>query len=271
VRKTIRENKLIDKRDRIAVALSGGKDSLTTLYLLKKIFKNNSGIKLIGITIDQGFGSTTKYEASLTKQICEDIEIEHHTFSFKEEFNKDVEKIIKNNKFSYCAVCGVLRRSLINRKARELKCKKLATGHNLDDECQNVLMNIIKGDMISFARVGAMPMISNNPKFVPRIKPLINIPEKEVVLFAKIKKIKYSDKKCPYRKFNTLRGETIKYLNNLEKNSPGIKYSLLNNVNKIVPNIRKVFEKDQIKICKKCGEPTSQEICRVCEIIDIKY
>jgi len=249
-------------------AVSGGKDSSSVLYLLTKIFKNNPNIEIIGITIDQGFGCVTEYDALFTKQLCEKLGLKHYTFSFKKEFGKDVKDLIKKNpKSSYCEICGVLRRYLLNKKSRELGCKKLATGHNLDDECQSILMNILKGDMMRLVRVGSMPMINKNSKFVPRIKPLINIPEDEVILFAKINKIKYSSQKCPYRKFNTLRGDTIKYLNILEKNSPGIKHSLLESATKLKPYIEKQFKNERIKLCEKCKEPASKKICKTCEVL----
>ena len=268
VRKTIRENNLVDKKDKIAVALSGGKDSSATLYLLTKIFKNNPTVEIIGITIDQGFGCVTEYDAAYASQLCEDFKIKHLTFSFKKEFGKEVKDLIKKSpKPNYCAVCGVLRRHLINKKVREIGCKKVATGHNLDDECQSILMNILKGDMMRLVRVGSMPMINKNSRFVPRIKPLINVPEDEVILFAKINKIKYSSQKCPYRKFNTLRGDTIQFLNTLEKNSPGIKYSLLESALKLKPYVEKQFKKGSIKLCEKCKEPASKKICKTCEVL----
>jgi len=268
VRKTIRENNLVDKRDKIAVALSGGKDSSTILYLLKKIFKNNPNVEIIAITIDPGIDYVTKYCIPYSKHLCKDSKVKHYLFSFKKEFGKNVREVIKNNpKSSYCEICGVLRRYLINKKVRELGCKKVVTGHNLDDECQSILMNILKGDMMRLVRVGSMPMINKNSKFVPRIKPLINIPEDEVILFAKINKIKYSSKKCPYREFNTLRGDTIQFLNTLEKNSPGIKYSLLESAIKLKPYVEKQFKKNRMKLCEKCKEPASKKICKTCEVL----
>ena len=268
MKRTVRENKLVDKKDKIAVALSGGKDSSATLYFLKKIFKNNPNVEIIGITIDQGFGDVTKKNVSVSAQLCKELGVKHHVFSFKKEFGKDIKETFnKNPNLSYCTVCGVLRRYLINKKARELGCTKVATGHNLDDECQSILMNILKGDMMRLVRVGAMPMISKNSKFVPRIKPLINIPEEEVILFAKINSIKHSNQKCPYRKFNTLRGESIEFLNKLEKKSFGIKYSLLESALKLKPYVEKQFKSERIKLCEKCQEPASKKICKTCEVL----
>ncbi len=265
-RKIIRENNLIDKKDKIAVALSGGKDSSTTLYLLKKIFKNNPNIEIIGITIDQGFGCVTEYDATFASQLCKKLDVKHYIFSFKKEFGKNVKELIKKNpKYSYCTICGVLRRYIINKKTRELGCKKVATGHNLDDECQTILMSMLKGDIKRLVRIGAMST-TKNPKFVPRIKPLINIPEDEIVLFAKINKIKHSSQKCPFRKFNTLRGDTIEYLNVLEKNSPGIKHSLLESAIRLKPYLEKQFN-EKIMLCEKCEEPASKKICKTCQVL----
>jgi uncharacterized protein (TIGR00269 family) len=268
VRKTIRTNNLIGKKDKIAVALSGGKDSSSTLHLLTNIFKSNPNIEIIAITIDQGFGCVNEYNAALAGSLCQELGVKHYIFSFKKEFKKDFKEIVKKNpKSNYCSICGVLRRYLINKKVRELCCTKLATGHNLDDECQSILMNMIKGDMMRLARVGAMPLLSQNSKFVPRIKPLFNIPESESLLFAKINKIKFSAQSCPFAKFNALRGETEQFLNNLEKRSPGIKYSLLESALHLKPYIEKKFTKQKIKFCEKCDEPTSQKICKTCEVL----
>ncbi|NCO96513.1 MAG: TIGR00269 family protein [Candidatus Aenigmarchaeota archaeon CG_4_10_14_0_8_um_filter_37_24] len=268
VRKNIRSNNLIGKKDKIAVALSGGKDSSSTLFLLKKIFKNNPNIEIIAITIDQGFGCVNEYNAALASGFCQEIGVKHHIFSFKQEFKKTFKELVrKNPKSSYCSICGVLRRYLINKKVRELGCTKLATGHNLDDECQSILMNVIKGDMMRLARTGAMPMMAKNPKFIPRIKPLFNIPESEVLLFAKTNKIKFSGQSCPFAKFNSLRGETEQYLNNLEKKSPGVKHSLLESALKLKPHVEKQFKKDKIKLCEKCKEPASKKMCKTCEVL----
>lgn len=266
VRKTIRVNGLVERGDKIAVAMSGGKDSLASLYLLKKIIKDPT-VSLVGITIDQGFGRRAKNDAALAAQLCSKIGVEHHIFSFKEEFGKTILEVMKNSEKSYCEVCGVLRRYLLNKKARELKCSKIATGHNLDDECQSILMNFMKGDMLRLARIGAMPFIAKNPKLVPRIKPLISIPEEEVTLFAKLARIKHSKQKCPYRRYNALRGETENFLNRLEKRSHGIKHSILESAKKLKPHIEKQFKEGKIGFCEKCKEPASNRTCKSCKVL----
>jgi len=267
VRKTIRNNDLIKNDDRILVALSGGKDSSSVLLLLKNIFQKNPKMKIEAITIDPGIEETQE-GIKKASDFCRKLGIKRHLFSFSEEFGVSLEEVVESNEnLGYCEICGVFRRYLINKKAREMGFDKVVTGHNLDDEAQSILMNVMKGDMMRLARVGPKPMISGNPKFVPRIKPLINVPEKEIVLFARINEIKHYKKQCPFRRYNNLRGETIKYLNALEKSSPGLKHSLLNSALRLKPHIEKEFEKTEIKLCEKCKEPTSRKICKTCKVL----
>jgi len=269
VKRTIRINKLIENGDKIAVAVSGGKDSANTLFLLNKIFKNNRKIDFFAITIDEGIQGYRNKSIKKSEIFCKKIGVGQHIFTFKKEFGFTVDKLTKKMKSGYCGSCGLLRRYLLNKKARELKATKLATGHNLDDECESILMNIMKGDLLRLVRSGPMPMLTRHKKFVPRIKPLIMIPENESILYAKINNLTFRPKSCIYSVDNPLRGQTRKFLKNLEETSPGIKYSLYESANKIVPFIRTKFRKGKIGICKKCGEPSSQSICKVCELLEI--
>jgi len=267
VKRTIRVNKLIENGDRIAVAVSGGKDSANVLFLLNKIFKNNPKIEFFVITIDEGIKGYRDKSIKKSEIFCKKIGVEQHIFTFKEECGITVDELVKRIKSGYCGSCGLLRRYLLNKKAKALKATKLATGHNLDDECESILMNILKGDLLRLVRSGPMPMLTRHKKFVPRIKPLITIPENESILYAKINNITFQPKRCIYSVDNSLRGEARKFLKNLEETSPGIKYSLYKSAKKIMPFIKTKFRSGRISICKECGEPSSQKICKVCELL----
>ncbi len=267
VKKTIGSNKLIEKGDKVAVAHSGGKDSSNLIFLLNDIFKNNPGVKLFVITVNEGIKGYRDKAVKKSESFCRKIGVEQHVFSFKKEFGFTVDDLTKKIKSGYCGDCGLLRRYMLNKKARELGATKLATGHNLDDECQSILMNVLKGDLLRLVRVGPMPHITKHLNFVPRIKPLILIPENESELFARINDIPFHPKKCPYSVDNPLRGKTRNFLNGLEQTSPGIKFSLYGSAHRMKPFIIKKFKRDKIRSCKKCGEPSSQEICKVCELL----
>lgn len=268
VRLTISKNKLIENGDRIVVAFSGGKDSGNTLYLLHKIFKNNPNVSIVAMTINEGISGYRNQTIDECINFCKKLGIEHHVFSYKGMFHTTIDELAKDNEDSMCGFCGIFRRYLLNEGARKLKATKLATGHNLDDEAQSIVMNVLKGDLMRFARMGPIPRIKKHKKFVQRIKPLINIPERESALYALLNEVPAYFTECPYAHRNALRMETRDFLNRMEEKSPGIKYSIISSARKIVPFVEKSFKKLEIKNCSRCGEPSSGEMCVVCKTME---
>ena len=133
VRKTIRIYRMIGKEDHVGVAVSGGKDSMTLLYLLHKIFKPTR-VKIIALAIDEGIKGYRDSEFRFVKKFCLTYQIPLKTYSFKKTFGKTLDDIKKKDpKTIPCTYCGVFRRKILNEKALELKLDKIATGHNLDD------------------------------------------------------------------------------------------------------------------------------------------
>ena len=262
VRKTIRLHNLIDKQDIIGCACSGGKDSMSTLYILSKILKPRNQ-KIIALAIDEGID---KYrDLTFLKNFCNKNKIELHTFSYKKEFGKTLDKMLKLTKEKPCSICGVFRRYLLNTKAKELGATKLATGHNLDDEAQTILMNQFRRNISASARLGPITGTITDARFVRRIKPLYFLTEREVAVFAIINNLKDEYNECPnaaesYRCF--IRDK----LNEIEVKFPGTKHSIVNSFMEIQPMLRKDFNKKQIKACKYCFEPCSQEVCQACKM-----
>jgi uncharacterized protein (TIGR00269 family) len=258
--KTVRESKLIKKSDVVVVGVSGGKDSSVLLYLLAQLQKR-VGFSLKAVSVDEGISGYRDASLLIAKNICASLYVEHSVFSFKQEFGKTMDDL---NVKKYCTYCGVLRRNLINKAARELGATVLAVGHNLDDEAQSILMNIINSDVNSFMRLGPKPSSSNNSKFVPRIKPIRNILEKEIIEYAKIKKIPFYDGECPYSKDN-VRREALFLLDSLEKKRPGTKMKIVSFYDSL-----NSYEKKQkiMNYCMKCGEPSSKKICMACTLIE---
>jgi uncharacterized protein (TIGR00269 family) len=149
---------------------------------------------------------------------------------------------------------------ILLKKIRKLKITKIATSHNLDDECQRILLNVLKGSLSELDDL-------TTKKIVPMICPLINIPENELEIYAKINDIPFSSKKYFLSTDNKLNEQIRKFLNDLDGTSSGIKYNLYESSLKIMPFIRTKFKTGKIGLCKKCGEPSSQEVCKVCELM----
>jgi uncharacterized protein (TIGR00269 family) len=262
VKKDIKKQGKTENNSKIAVALSGGKDSVVALHILHDIFSQRKTIELYAITVDEGIKGYRDNSIKYAKKNCKNLEIPHHIISFKEIIGKSLDKIATlNNELGECSFCGVFRRLCLNQKSKELKISKLATGHNLDDMAQSILMNFTNGDMKKLARLG--PHLKVQPGLVPRILPLRTIPEKENALYAILKNIEFHDAECPYA-INAMRGKFRDIVDDLEYVNPGTRHSILNSYDNIKDLLLKQYPPADLGKCKLCGEPTSQDLCKAC-------
>ncbi len=257
VKDTISKGRMIKRGEKIGVALSGGKDSTTLLEILTKM-----GIDTPAILIDEGIKGYREKTIKHAKELCKNLEVPLHIISFEEVFGHTLDRIKKTAPENACTYCGVFRRTLLNRTARELGLDKLATGHNLDDETQAILMNYIRGDINRLIRLGTS---AGKKGMVKRIKPLKEMPEKEVALFSMLKGLNASFDECPYQ--ISFRSGIRDFINRLETRNPGIKFSILRGYQKILPYISK-HQLQELRRCESCGEPSSQKTCKTCKLLD---
>ncbi len=256
--------------DRIAIGVSGGKDSLTLLHILAKIEKSFPKARLIAITIDEGISGYRDEALQIAQKACHSLGVEHIIASFEQLFGHRldgiVEKVrqkeVKNDRLTPCAYCGVLRRRALNTTARNLGATKLATAHNLDDETQTALLNIFHGDPLRIAR--AKPILSStHPQFVPRVKPLCEVLERETTLYTYLKGINFQSIPCPYAP-EALRTDIRVMLNRMEAKHPGLKYTVYHSTERLSASIVNVGEAEELNDCTLCGEPTMHAICQSC-------
>ncbi|RLI97054.1 MAG: TIGR00269 family protein [Candidatus Aenigmatarchaeota archaeon] len=273
VKKVVRKHGMIEPGDRIGVALSGGKDSAVALHLMNMIVGNRPDVSIIAISINEGIRGSRDLALKKSVELCKKLDIEQHTFSYKEEFGKSLDEKVKEmglGKDDVCGLCGVSRRWILNKKARELKVTKLCFGMNLDDEAESIMMNYVRGDIPRACRLGPVTKYSTKRKggdmFIPRIKPLRWIPEKEVGLYARLAGLPFRPKECKYR--GGLRVDVEKALLDLEKKHVGLMFTVVNTFDRMLPGIKKTLDSKEtaIKKCKICGEPGSHEVCKACEL-----
>jgi len=166
-----------------------------------------------------------------------------------------------------CSVCGVLRRKILNQKARELGLDKIAVAHNMDDEIQSVLMNQFRRNIRALARLGPSPGIIKNKKLVKRIKPLYFVREKESASFAFLKGFLNGYSECPNAR-GSFRISLRNFINNVEARHPGIKNNIVNSFMEMLPILRQAYKGKGARICRRCGEVSSQKECRACKILE---
>jgi uncharacterized protein (TIGR00269 family) len=271
VRQTITRYQMLKFDDHLAVAVSGGKDSLSLLYILAKIKKYRPKTTLTAVTVDEGIKGYRDEALDIAASTCKKLEVPHHIVSFKDLYGYSLDEIVQTarergqTKLTACAYCGVLRRRAINVGARQVKADKIATGHTLDDETQTVLMNILRGDIARLAK--EKPVTSEvHPLFVQKIKPFCEIPEKESALYAYVKKIDFQDTPCPYAT-EAFRNDIRGMLNRMEEKHTGTKFTVSRAIEKLRPAIEETAKKENFKICTECGEPSALDLCKTCEML----
>lgn len=285
VKRTVREYGMLKKGEKIAVALSGGKDSCVMLRMLHKISKSLP-IELFAITVDAGIHGYMEFGLETAKQECKKLGIPLHVVSFKEEFGSTLDELLrKKGEERSCSYCGVMRRYLLNKYARKLGANKIAVGHNADDVAQTVLMNFMRNEPERLARFGPVGGIVEDEMFITRIKPLFTTPERDVAAYTVMKEVPIKFMECPYAK-NAFRQHVRKMLNDAEEKYPATKVRVVRaflstlkrgNGGEKVASTSSSARRDPFlhsaksgPICKciVCGEPTSQEVCSLCKMLE---
>lgn len=263
VKKDIKKQGKTLTNTRFGIAVSGGKDSLVALHLMKKIFGKRREVELIALSVNEGIKGYREKSITLAHKNCAQLDIEHQIISFQETIGLRQDEIMaqKDDSLGACAYCGVFRRFCLNTLAKELHIDKMITGHNLDDMAQSILMNFVNADSEKLARLG--PHLKVQPGLVPRMMPLRTIPEKEDALYALLNHIDYHAGTCPYST-DAFRGIYRDIIFDLEDHNPGTRHSILKSYENIKEPLIQTFPPVPLKICEECGEPTTKTLCKSC-------
>jgi uncharacterized protein (TIGR00269 family) len=263
IKKRMRQDRMVVQGDHVAVAMSGGKDSAATLSILVETFNKRPDIKFTAITIDEGIDGYRNFSIPKVKELCDKLGVPHIVVSFKDDIGYTLDEMLKKErKEASCTYCGVFRRMLLNRTAREIGANKLATGHNLDDDAQVVIMNIMNGDIERLARLRPSRIQDG---LIPRIKPLMDVPEREIAIYAFLKKLPFYMGECPYT-HESFRGEIKDMMNDFEARHPGTKYSVMRGFDSMVDCLKEKYKQVPLESCEACGEPSIEKICQTCKL-----
>ncbi len=267
VRKTITHNHMLEYDDHVAIAVSGGKDSLTLLNLLVKLEGRFPRSRLTAVSVDEGIEGYRNEALELARKACSQLGVEQLVVSYRELFGVTTDDIagLKLGQ-TPCAYCGVFRRKAINKAAANIGATKIATAHNLDDEAQTVLLNMLHGDPMRIVRSG--PVLRDpRGRFLPRIKPLCDIPEKEIVLYAYLNGIEFQSIECPHG-HEALRNDIRAFLDHLEQKHPGSKHTLQRTAERLRDTLAERAPLLELHQCEKCGDPTPHQLCEACVMLE---
>ncbi|UCD03238.1 MAG: hypothetical protein JSV63_01205 [Candidatus Aenigmatarchaeota archaeon] len=271
VYKTVRKFRLFTKRDRLCFAVSGGPGSLSVLYIVKNIAKQQRQ-QFFAVNIDEG-GKGCKNRAEHVERFCRKHGIESVFLSFEEEFGKFCEELsreIKKKKLDIeCSeLCTMLRMNILAKYAKRVGAARVALGNSLDDEARAFMMNLLgEGTPITS---GLGPSLDfSGVKF---IKPLYMCTAEEISLYAKYM---HFGTGCDCACSRNSKGAFMsRKLESIENDYPGTKTSIIQNMIRLMPALKKEFSKGDINNCKICGEPSKNSVCKSCSTLKklgIKY
>ena len=261
--KTISKYNMIKHDELVAVAVSGGKDSLALLNIINQMAATHN-FRIKAITIDEGIPGYRNEALEIVQTFCAKLNIEHKVFSYKELFDLTLDEALDlrgEEKTSSCSICGNLRRRAIDHAAKDIGADVIATGHNLDDTLQTFVINMLSGDT---TKIGWMdPDTSTNT--LRKIKPFCEIYESEIVFYAFTNDIPFQTEPCPHMN-EGIRTEIREFLNSLEGKHSGIKNNLYQSIIKVSQIVKNTNHKQKI-ICIKCGNECTGKICSVCNMV----
>ncbi len=259
---TIKDYNLIKRDEAVGVANSGGKDSLSLLYIIAKYFSKTN--RIISITINEGIEGYRDKTIKTMEKYCSEWGIAYKIYSYKDFAGIDMDGIVKRQKGIPCAACGVLRRYLLNAAAVESGVDKLCTAHNMDDEAESVLMNIVQNDPERLLRSGPISGIFADKGFVPRVKPFMFSSEKETMLFSILNGIDALHTACPYAGLG-FRGVFADMVKQLETDMPGSKKRIVQTALALRAALS-IVPHGKLGECAVCGSPASGRVCMACRI-----
>jgi len=267
VRRTVTRYDMLEYNDHIAAAVSGGKDSLTLLHLLVRLEQRFPRSKITAISVDEGISGYRDEALAIARKVCAALNVNQVVVSYKDLFGVTTDEIVRMGlPQSPCSYCGVFRRKAINKAATMVGATKIATAHNLDDEVQTVLLNMLHGDATRTVRSG--PVLRDpRGRFLTRIKPLFDIPEREIVLYAYLNGFEFQSIACPHGN-QALRNDIRTFLNQMEQKHPGSKFTLLRTAEKLRDLLAEKTPLVELNNCEVCGDPTPNTRCEACLMLE---
>jgi uncharacterized protein (TIGR00269 family) len=256
--------------DQVLVAVSGGKDSLALWDVLLRL-----GYQAQGMYIDLGIDEQIGYShRSLEK--CRKFVQEHQpgavlqVVDIGEEYGQtipDLARTSRRGRGKPCAVCGLVKRHIMNRVARDGGFTAIATGHNLDDEVAVLMQNTLHWQTGYLARQA--PVLEEQGGLARKVKPFVRLYERETAAYALVQGIDYIYDECPFAK-----GATTNFykglLNQLELNSPGAKQQFyLQFLRARDAGKVRFAELEQLELhpCLRCSQPTTAgDLCAFCRL-----
>ncbi|GAB4415489.1 MAG: TIGR00269 family protein [Anaerolineales bacterium] len=270
VEKHIHKYKMFTRDEKVLVAVSGGKDSLALWDILNRLGYQADGL-YIGLGIEGEIDYSTESHR-LTKKFADENNLTLHVVDVEREYGQPIPVLADLTHRGHgrpCSVCGLAKRHVMNRIARDLGYAVLATGHNLDDEAAVLFGNTLNWLGEYMLRQG--PVLPESPGLARKVKPLCRFYEREMTAYVLLRGIEYVYEECPFA-VGSKSAYYKELLNQLETQRPGAKLTFY--LKFLDAREKGLFaEQEQVQAelnpCPQCGQPTSAPgSCSFCRLIE---
>ena len=262
IHQTIIENNLFTPNETICIGISGGKDSTVLAYVLNKLnIKHDYKLNIQLLAIDEGIKGYRDDSLETVKQNAKELNLPLTIISYKELFKYTMDDVVVlTGVVNSCTYCGVFRRQALDLGAKKLNATKLVTGHNADDMAETVMMNLLRGDYNRLPK--SVECLSGGD--VPRVKPFKYVYEKEIVMYAHYLKLLYFCTECTYA-VSAYRGNVRELIKELERERSTCIIDIIHSAEewKIDEGVKQRLKMN----CKRCGNVSSNEVCKGCELL----
>ncbi|KAI7825930.1 cytoplasmic tRNA 2-thiolation protein 1 [Kickxella alabastrina] len=265
VHNTIVDNKLFKRGDRVGIGASGGKDSTVLAYVMKTLNdRHDYGLHLYLLSIDEGIAGYRDDSLETVKRNKEQYNLPLLIVSYEQLYGWSMDSIVeavgrKNN----CTFCGVFRRQALDRGALMLDLDHIVTGHNADDVAETILMNIFRGDLPRLSR--CTEIATSGDGYMVRSKPFKYAYEKEIVMYAYLKRLDYFSTECTYSP-NAYRGYAREFLKDLEAVRPSAILDIIHSGEAM--RIAQEVVMPVVSRCERCGYISSNTVCKACVLLE---
>ncbi len=256
VERAIEHYEMLGTDDRVLVAVSGGKDSLALWDVLLEL-----GYRADGLYLGLGIGEYSGRSGAIARAFAAERGASLLEVDLAGEYGFDVPTAGRKGSRSTCAVCGLSKRYVFNKAARDHGYDVIATGHNLDDEAATLLGNTLRWQTDYIAR--QFPVLPAEEGLARKVKPLYRLSELETAAYAFLRGIDYVVEECPLVAGNT----QLRYkeaLNQLEATSPGTKAQFFLSYLERGAPLFAAQDDAELRPCERCAQPTTGRFCAFC-------
>jgi uncharacterized protein (TIGR00269 family) len=257
VARTIHDYHMFEPEDRLAIGVSGGKDSLALWDILHHL-----GYRAEGIHLDLGIGTYSQESIGKVTEFATERDLILHPVSLAQDYGFTILEAENATQRPACSACGLSKRYVLNEEAVKGGYDALVMGHNLDDEAATLFSNVMGWNVDYLGR--QRPVLAASDGLVKKVKPLVRVAERETAAYAVLSGIDYEIEECPLAAGNTV-NRTKEWMTILEQASPGIIQHFLGGFYNLGADL---FDapSPELQACSNCGRPTTGALCAFCRL-----